>query len=96
MALIHHRNNKVRVRKNVFFLDGWGGKIYFESLTKKQRNLSDNYNGFVGKYRLKKQRTKDRITFDKETNRFVLTAFIWNCKPVLFKSVVRYTILIHN
>lgn len=37
----------------MFFLDGWGGKIYFESLTKKQRNPSDNYNGSVGKYRLK-------------------------------------------
>lgn len=39
---------------------------------------------------------KDRITFDKETNRFVLSAFIWNCKPVIFKPVVRYTILMHS
>lgn len=57
MTLIHLRNNKVRVRK-MFFLDGWSGKIYFESLTKKQRNLSDNYNGSVRKYRLKNKGRK--------------------------------------
>lgn len=34
-----------RVRKKIF-LDGWGGKIHFESLTKKQTNYLTNCNSF--------------------------------------------------